>query len=121
MHVMTSHLEHVGRGSAGEVERLGHVHLGVVVAHVAVDHYSLRCALTTSNVPPCTCVSTEWVQTYMYIVLVKTTQRHLPRTCSPMSSTALDCLEIVWIKNVVLTLSTLGTRMEEYSGVLSVG
>ena len=42
-------------------------------------------------------------------------------TCSPINKTALPCLEIVSIKKVVLTLSTLGTRMDEYSGVESDG
>lgn len=41
--------------------------------------------------------------------------------CSPISNTAFSCLEMVLIKKSVLTLSTLGTRIEAYSGVLSEG
>lgn len=33
----------------------------------------------------------------------------------------LPCLAIVWIRNSVRTLSTLGTKMELYSGVISDG
>jgi len=33
----------------------------------------------------------------------------------------LLCLAMVLTKNTVLVLSTFGTRIEEYSGVLSVG
>ena len=42
-------------------------------------------------------------------------------TCSPISKTALPCLEIESIRKSVLTLSTLGTKMEVYSGTESVG
>ena len=44
-----SYLEHVGRGSAGEVERLAHVQLGVVVRHVAVNHHRLGRSLLTNQ------------------------------------------------------------------------
>ena len=41
--------------------------------------------------------------------------------CSPIRSTALFCLCIVSTKKFILTLSTFGTRIEEYSGQWSVG
>lgn len=41
--------------------------------------------------------------------------------CSPISSTAFRCFTTLCIRKSVLTLSTLGTRMEEYSGMWSLG
>ena len=43
------YLEHHGCGSRGEVEALAHVHVGVVLGHVAFDHHGLGGALLTDQ------------------------------------------------------------------------